>query len=132
MVRVPKKILLYIVVFICGMSTMGIELSASRLLAPFFGASLFVWTNIIGIILMSLSIGYFFGGKFADKHPHEQIFYSFSLIAGLLIGVIPLISSFVLSFAIQSLDNAFYSDFLLSFFGSILLFAFPNNFISIA
>ena len=123
------RLLFYTTVFICGMSTMGVELSASRLLAPFFGASLFVWTNIIGIIMISLSIGYFFGGKFADKHPHEHLFYTFSLIAGIFIGVIPLLSSFILPFATQALIATSYNDFLLSFIGSLLLFAFPTAFL---
>jgi len=108
---------------------MGIELSASRLLAPFFGASIFVWTNIIGIVLISLSIGYYIGGKYADKHPKEKFFYLFSLIAGILIGLIPIISSLILPNAIQALSNTSYNDFLLSFTGSLLLFAFPTAFL---
>jgi len=124
-----KSLLLYIVVFICGMSTMGVELSASRLLAPFFFFFFFVWTNIIGIILISLSIGYYFGGKFADKHPHDHLFYMFSLTAGLLIGIIPFLASLILPFATQALSTATFNDFLLSFVGSLLLFAFPAAFL---
>ena len=127
--EILKKNLFYLTIFICGMSTMGIEISASRLLAPFFGASIFVWTNIIGIILISLSIGYFLGGKFADKHPTEKYFYYFSLIAGVLIGLIPIISSFILSSAINTFIDRSYSDFTISFFTIILLFALPTAFL---
>jgi len=108
---------------------MGIELSASRLLAPFFGVSLFVWTNIIGIILISLSIGYFFGGKFADKNPEIKKFYTFSLIAGFLIGIIPIIYSTIVPFTTQAITAESYNDFLLSFIASLLLFAFPTAFL---
>jgi spermidine synthase len=111
------------------MSTMGVELSASRLLAPFFGASIFVWTNIIGIILISLSIGYFFGGRFADRYPRESLFYIFSLTSGILIGIIPFLSSGILPFAAQALYTASHNDFLLSFIGSLLLFAIPTAFL---
>ena len=120
---------MYIVIFICGMSTMGVELSASRLLAPFIGASIFVWTNIIGVILISLSIGYFLGGRFADKHPEEKYFYSFSLFAGVLIGAIPIISSFLLQRTILSLTELSYNDFYLSLFYSFALFSVPAVFL---
>ena len=108
---------------------MGVELTASRLLAPLFGTSLFVWTNIIGIVLISLSIGYFLGGRFADKHPEVQLFYLFSLVAGLLIGAIPFLYSLIIPFATQALSNVTYNDFLLSFIASIILFAFPTAFL---
>jgi F420-0:gamma-glutamyl ligase-like protein len=49
------------------MSIMAIELSASRILAPYFGTSTFIWTNVIGIIMIALTIGYYAGGKLADK-----------------------------------------------------------------
>ncbi|HEC95181.1 MAG TPA: hypothetical protein ENI45_04355 [Thermoplasmatales archaeon] len=129
MMRGGGKIMLYITVFICGLSTMGVELSASRLLALFFGTSLYVWTNIIGIIMVSLSVGYFIGVKIADKHPRPVLFYTFTLIAGLLIGLIPFLSSLILPLATEALSTLSYNDFLLSFIGSLLLFAFPTIFL---
>ena len=60
-----KKSFLYIYVlsFFSGMCIMAIELCASRLMAPYFGTSSFVWTNVIGVIMIALSIGYVIGGK---------------------------------------------------------------------
>lgn len=58
---------LELVVFIGGAVGMVLELIGSRVLAPFFGNTLFVWTGLIGVILGSMSLGYHFGGKLADK-----------------------------------------------------------------
>ena len=62
-----NKYLLELTVFICGASVMVLELAGSRILAPYVGTSLVVWTSLIGIILGSLSLGYYLGGKYADK-----------------------------------------------------------------
>ena len=75
-----EKIFLFTAAFVSGMSIMAIEITSARMLAPYFGASAFVWTNIIAVVLISLSLGYWFGGKVADKKA------SFSL-AGKLLGL---------------------------------------------
>lgn len=62
-----KRYILEIIVFICGASLMIYELVGSRLLAPYLGSGIFVWSSIIGVILGSLSLGYWIGGKIADK-----------------------------------------------------------------
>lgn len=72
-----SKYLLEIVVFVCGAVVMIFELVGSRVLGPYFGTSIFVWTSLIGIILGSLSIGYYLGGKTADK---KSTFKGLSLI----------------------------------------------------
>lgn len=61
--------LLEIAVFVCGAVVMIFELVGSRILGPYLGTSIFVWTSLIGIILGSLSLGYYLGGKIADKKP---------------------------------------------------------------
>jgi len=62
-----KKYILEIIVFVCGANLMIFELVGSRLLAPYLGSGMFVWSSIIGIILGSLSFGYWLGGKISDK-----------------------------------------------------------------
>src|SRR3989344_3582806 len=54
-------------VFIVGTTTMILELAGSRIVAPYFGTTIFTWTSLIGVILGSLSIGYWLGGKLADR-----------------------------------------------------------------
>ena len=63
-----SKYILELTVFICGAVVMIFELVGSRVIGPFLGTSLFVWTSLIGIILASLSLGYYLGGKLADKN----------------------------------------------------------------
>src|SRR3712207_2399676 len=60
---------LELLVFVTGAATLGSEIAAARLLAPFFGASTIVWANTIAVVLLALSIGYWFGGRLADRHP---------------------------------------------------------------
>ncbi len=63
-----KKYILEIVIFLSGAVVMVFELVGSRILAPYLGASLVIWTSLIGVILGSLSLGYYVGGKFSDKN----------------------------------------------------------------
>jgi MFS family permease len=76
---------IYVLAFFSGMSIMAVELCASRLMAPFFGTSTFVWTNIIGIIMIDLSIGYIVGGKLADRKPRLEILLKLLLAACLFL-----------------------------------------------
>lgn len=62
-----NKNFLYLIVFLAGAIVMVFELLGSRILSPYLGSSLSVWTSIIGLILGSLSLGYYWGGKLADK-----------------------------------------------------------------
>src|SRR5215218_3794997 len=60
-------------VFLSGAVLLGVELAASRVLAPFFGNSIFVWGALIGVVLAGLSIGYWTGGALADRIPAPQL-----------------------------------------------------------
>src|SRR5438132_5224738 len=84
--------LLILLVFVAGASSLAVELSASRLLAPYFGTSLFVWANLIGLILLYRTIGYYVGGRLSDRYPRPPVLYSLTIIASFLIGLIPFIS----------------------------------------
>jgi spermidine synthase len=62
-----NNIWLYFIVFITGASVMIIELLGTRLIAPFYGASLYVWSSLISVTMIALAVGYFVGGYWADK-----------------------------------------------------------------
>ncbi len=89
---VQSRRLLLPLVFISGMASLGVEFGASRLLAPYFGTSLYVWGVLIGLILIYLSAGYVIGGRLADKYPREEVLYQITAWSGLWIGIIPLVS----------------------------------------
>lgn len=67
--RPEIKTSIYFFAALEGATVMAVELSVTRMLAPYFGTSLFVWATVIGVTLLSLALGYFQGGKLADKHP---------------------------------------------------------------
>lgn len=122
-----KKRILFSIAFISGMAIMAMEISASRLLAPFFGTSLFVWTNIIGIVLVALSLGYYYGGILADKKPELNILLKLIFFAGILFLMIPWVIRPIVGIVdISSLfRNASAVIFLSSLVTTALLFSLP-------
>lgn len=93
-----KKFLLELTVFICGALVMIYEIVGSRLLAPYIGTSTYVWTSLIGVILAALSLGYWLGGKTADKKPDAKILASVIFLAGGAVGVTIFFKDAILSF----------------------------------
>jgi spermidine synthase len=89
---VNARRLLLPLVFVSGLASLGVEFGASRLLAPYFGTSLYVWGVLIGLVLIYLSIGYVLGGRLADRHPSADLLFQLTAWAGLWIGLIPLIA----------------------------------------
>ncbi|NDJ87465.1 MAG: spermine synthase [Chloroflexi bacterium] len=83
---------LFIAVFTSGMTTLAIELSASRLLGNFYGTSNLVWANVIGLMLIYLTFGYFLGGRWADRSPYPETFYRIIIWGAFLAGVVPLVA----------------------------------------
>lgn len=93
-----KKYVLELTVFICGALVMTYEIIGSRLLAPYIGTSTYVWTSLIGVILAALSLGYWLGGKTADKKPDAKILASVIFLAGGLVGLTIFFKDAILSF----------------------------------
>jgi spermidine synthase len=120
-----RRIYLNVAVFIAGMTTLGIELSASRLLGNVFGTSNLVWANIIGLMLVYLTMGYFLGGRLADRYPHFGSFYQLLAWGAFTSGLVPIIARPVLlqaAMAVESLDSAVMIG---SFVAVLVLFIIP-------
>ena len=118
-------ILLPALVFAVGAASLGAEIAAARLLAPYFGASTIVWANTIGVVLVALSAGYWFGGRFADRHPHMRGLCLLVLAAAALIALVPFLSRPFLSFSVDAFDTVSIGGFAGSLFGVLTLVAVP-------
>jgi spermidine synthase len=116
---------LSLVVFIAGAATLATEIAASRLLAPFFGNSTIVWANVIGLILVYLSVGYWFGGRLADRRPDAALLGKIVLVAGLAVAAIPFVARPFLDATVRQLDAASIGAVVGSFLAALLLFAVP-------
>ena len=114
-----RQSILDITVFVCGGVVMTYEIIGSRVLSPFIGASTYVWTSLIGVILGSLSLGYWLGGRLADRKPDLRILASVIFFAGGLIALTVLIKEIALSF----IASAPVGIELRSLFASLILFA---------
>lgn len=100
-----NKFRLEIIVFICGAAVMILELVGSRIIAPYLGTSTFVWTSLIGIILGSMSLGYWLGGRTADYNPNYKTFSEIIFLAAIFIGLIIFIESGVLGFIQNNIND---------------------------
>ena len=116
---------LLLVVFLAGIGTLGIEMIASRLLAPYFGTSQPIWAVVIGLTLIYLTIGYRLGGTLADRRPDERVLYRIITWAGFVTGFIPLLSDPILRFSQGTIARVAVGSFLGALFGVLILFAAP-------
>jgi MFS family permease len=80
-IHIPRWFLL-ITALATGAVVMALEIVGSRLLAPVFGNSLFVWGALIGVILAAMSSGYAFGGWVSDRYPGAQVLARLLLFSG--------------------------------------------------
>ena len=123
--RTRATALLLPLAFVGGLTSLGIEFAASRLLAPFFGQSLFIWGILIGLILIYLTIGYYAGGRLADRRPDPRLLYKLTAAASLTTALIPVISRPILSVAQSGFAQLSVGLVLGSLASVIVLFALP-------
>lgn len=123
----PKfgNVYLYIAVFTSGMVTLAVELSASRLLGNVFGTSNLVWANVIGLMLLYLTVGYYLGGRWADRSPHYRTLFTIMIWAAFLSALIPLVARPVLRAAATAVVDAEAALALGSFISILVLFSVP-------
>jgi spermidine synthase len=116
---------LNVTVFIAGMTTLAIEMSASRLLGNVFGTSNIVWANIIGLILVYLAAGYFIGGRWADRSPYADTFYRLIAWGAFTAGLIPIVARPVLLNAARAVERLDSAVMIGSFIVILILFSLP-------
>ncbi|MEV4421887.1 fused MFS/spermidine synthase [Patulibacter sp. NPDC049589] len=116
---------LTILVFVVGAGSLGAEIAAARLLAPYFGDSTIIWANTIGVCLIVLAVGHWLGGRFADRHPHLQGLKVLVLLSASLLSIVPLVSSPFLDLAITAFDRIEAGAFVGSLLGMLVLIALP-------
>src|SRR5215208_1307872 len=95
---------LAVVVFVVGSASLGSEIAAARLLAPYFGASTTVWANTIAVVLLALSTGYWLGGRLADRRPDQRRLCALVLAAAVALAAVPFVARPFLSAAVSALD----------------------------
>ena len=116
---------LYLLAFTAGFVSLGVELSASRLLDPWFGNSILVWASLIALILLYLSVGYWLGGRVADRRPEARVLLTLTGVAALLVGLTPVIARPILQ-RTAGMFQIFDAAILLGSFAAVLLlFAAP-------
>ena len=88
---------LLILAFIEGASVMACELMGAKLVAPFFGSSLYVWSSVMGVTLFGLMTGYYLGGYLSEKYKKENLLYWILLLAGVLLAIMPFSSIWIMT-----------------------------------
>lgn len=117
-----KKLLL--VVFVTGAAVLVIEVSATRILASYFGNTLYSFSSILSIVLGALSLGYYYGGRMADKNPSRRNFYLIILYSGVSVLLLYVLSLFVLpifGFLLSPVFGPLIASLALFFIPSLLL-----------
>ena len=116
---------IYLLVFVSGFTTLGVEMAASRLLDPWFGNSLIVWASLIGLILLYLSVGYWLGGRLSERSPHLLALLRIGGLGALGVGLIPVVARPVLRLASTGLADFNTGLLAGSMLAVLVLFAVP-------
>ena len=114
----PDRLLLYGTVTISGAAVMMLELLGTRIIGPFYGVSLYVWSSLISVALIALALGYYLGGLVADRKTRFRLSHAIAL-AGLTTAAIPFVCRPVL---LWTNDLGLRAG---AFTSALLLFALP-------
>jgi len=113
---------IYLLAFVAGFSIMSLELLGGRLLAPYFGSSIYVWGSIITVFMLSLSIGYLIGGRLSLYHPSLQRFALIFLGAAICLYPLVYFSEDVMNWIFERIEDPRYG----SLVASSILFIVPT------
>jgi len=121
----PRLGYVRLVAFVVGSASLGAEIAAARLLAPYFGASTIIWANTIATVLVALSVGYALGGRLADRWPHLRALCAVVMVAGILLAIVPFAADPFLRLAAHALGALSVGGFLGSLVAVLGLVAVP-------
>ena len=114
-----------LVAAVVGAASLGAEIAAARLLAPWFGASTIVWANTIATVLVALSGGYWVGGRLADRDPTFAGLCRLVLVAAALLAAVPFVAGPFLKVSVDALDSVEAGAFVGSLLAVLVLIAAP-------
>ena len=121
----PPAYVIRTIAFVVGAASLGAEISAARLLAPYFGASTIIWANTIATVLVALSAGYAIGGRLADRRADLRGLCSIVLVAAVLLALVPFIADPFLRLSVKALGALSVGGFLGSLAAVLVLVAVP-------
>ncbi len=113
---------LEVIVFLTGFVVMVLEIVGSRMLGPYVGTSIYVWTSLIGVVLGCLSLGYWWGGKLADNGPSESTLSRILLLSAVGVALTTLVHGRVTGFIVGLFPDVRISASL----SAIILFGIPS------
>jgi spermidine synthase len=123
--RAPRPAVVRAIVFVVGTASLGAEISAARLLAPYFGASTIIWANTIATVLVALSAGYAIGGRLADRRADLRGLCAIVLLASVLLACVPFVADPFLRLSASALGSLSVGGFLGSLAAVLVLVAVP-------
>jgi predicted membrane-bound spermidine synthase len=119
----PRR--LYALTFVGGAASLGGEIAAARLLAPWFGDSTLIWANTIGVVLVALSVGYWLGGRMADRDPELRRLALIILAAAAVFALLPFVARPFLRVSVDALSSVSAGAFVGSLIAVLVLLAVP-------
>lgn len=117
-----QKGVIYLLAFTGGFSIMSIELLGGRILAPWFGSSVYVWGSIITIFMLALSGGYLVGGRISVRSPSLTRYGLLFIGGAVLISPLLLFGEELMELVFEAVDDPRYGSLL----ASVLLFLLPT------
>jgi spermidine synthase len=123
--RALRPAALRLIVFVVGSASLGAEIAAARLLAPYFGASTIIWANTIATVLVALSVGYAIGGRLADRRTDLRGLCAIVMTAAVLLALVPFVADPFLKLSVRALGSLSVGGFLGSLVAVLVLVAVP-------
>ena len=116
------SIVIYLLAFVGGFVIMSLELLGGRILAPYFGSSIYVWGSIITVFMLSLSIGYLIGGRISVIDPTLRKFAAIFLVGAIFLGPLVLLAEPTMLYIFDRVEDPRYGSLL----ASSMLFILPT------